>query len=131
MAQVRWINNLSGVLYYLNVPLLDFEIKDRRLNRAIDLNDGKLFPPELACFGISYGNLNDFFARRTIEEGCMYYREHLSAYGMECFDFDQYIISHNGNNNLDNYWVKFDGFGANSFEEICTQDYPIIDNSLR
>ena len=49
MAEVRLIKNLKGILYYLDTPLLDFEIRDRRLIKAIDLNDGKLFPPELAA----------------------------------------------------------------------------------
>lgn len=118
MAEVRWINNLKGILYFLNTPLLDFEIKDRQLVKAVDLNNGKLFPPELALYGISYGNLNEFFERRTMKEGCMFYHEHLKAIGMEKFDFDKYIMIKNGNNNLDNYWVKFEGFGAKRFEDF-------------
>lgn len=55
MAEVRLINNLKGVLHYLNTPLLDF---------------------------------------------------------------DQYIMYNNGNNNLDNYWVKFEDFGARRFEDF-------------
>lgn len=118
MSEVRLINNLKGVLYFLNTPLLDFEVRDRQLVKAIDLNNGKLFPPELALYGITYGNLNEFFERRTMKEGCMFYREHLKAIGMEKFDFDKYIKIKNGNNNLDNYWVKFDGFGAKCFEDF-------------
>ncbi|MCQ2550001.1 MAG: hypothetical protein MJ134_08170 [Lachnospiraceae bacterium] len=118
MAEVRLINNLKGILHYLNTPLLDFEIKDRQLIKAVDLNQGKLFPPELAVYGISYGNINEFFERRTMKEGCMYYHEHLKAIGMEIFDFDSYIRFNNGNNNLDNYWVKFENFGATRFEDF-------------
>ena len=118
MAEVRLINNLKGILYFWNTPLLDFEIVDRKLVKAIDLNEGKLFPPELALYGITYANLNEFFERRTMKEGCMFYHEHLKAIGMERFDFDQYIMKNNGNNNLDNYWVKFDGFGAEKFEDF-------------
>lgn len=118
MAEVRLINNLKGVLHYLNTPLLDFEIKNRELVKAIDLNDGKLLPWELAEFGVTYGNINAFFQRRTMREGCMFYQEHLRAIGMERFDFDQYIMHNNGNNNLDNYWVKFEDFGASRFEDF-------------
>ena len=118
MAEVRLINNLKGVLYYLNTPLLDFEIKDRKLIKGVDLNGGKLFPYELSVYGISYGNINDFFKRRTMRENCMFYREHLQAIGMEKFDFDEYIRKNNGNNNLDNYWVKFEDFGAERFEDF-------------
>ena len=119
MAEVRLINNLKGILYYLDIPLLDFEVRDRRLIKAVDLNEGRLFPPELALYGITYGNLNEFFERRTMKEGCMFYREHLRNIGMERFDFDAYIRHNNGNNNLDNYWVRFEDFGAKCFADIC------------
>ena len=119
MAEVRLINNLKGILYYLDEPLLDFEIKDRQLIKAENLSGGRLFPPELALYGITYGNINEFFERRTMKEGCMFYREHLNAIGMKRFDFDIYIMHNNGNNNLDNYWVRFEDFGARSFADIC------------
>ena len=121
MAEVRLINNLCGVLCYLDTPLLDFEIKNKELIKAIDLNDSKLFPPELAVWGISYGNINAFFERRTMKENCMCYREHLQALDMERFSFDDYIRMNNGNNNLDNYWIRFRDFGAQSFEKIANQ----------
>ena len=123
MAEIRLINNLKGILYYLDIPLLDFEVKNRELIKAVDLNKGKLFPPELAVWGISYGNLNAFFVRRTMKEECMFYREHLKAIGMERFDFDTYIRKNNGNNNLDNYWVKFPDFGARCFKDIAEHNY--------
>ena len=107
MSEVRWIRNLKGVLYYLDTPLLDFEIRDRRLIKAVNLSGGALFPPELALYGISYGNLNAFFERRTMKEGCMNYREHLKNIGMDRFDFDEYIRRNGGSNMLDNYWVEF------------------------
>ncbi len=118
MAEVRLINNLKGILYYLDMPLLDFEICNRELVKAVDLSDGKLFPPELAIWGISYGNINAFFQRRTMKEGCMFYREHLRAMGMERFDFDEYIRKNNGNNNVDNYWIRFPDFGAKRFGDL-------------
>ena len=36
MAQVRLIRNLKGILYYLDTPILDFEIRDRELIKADD-----------------------------------------------------------------------------------------------
>lgn len=125
MAEIRLINNLCGILYYLDVPLLDFQIKNRELVKAVDLSEGKLFPPELALYGITYENINEFFLRRTMKEGCMFYREHMKAFGMERFDFDTYIMKNNGNNHLDNYWVKFEDFGARSFYDIRYQEYPV------
>lgn len=118
MAEVRWIQNLKGILYYLDTPLLGFEIRDRRLVKAENLSDGKFFPWELAVYGISYGNLNAFFERRTMKEGCMLYTRHLKNIEMERFDFDSYIKKNNGNNMLDNYWVKFDDFGAERFSDF-------------
>ncbi len=118
MAEVRLINNLKGILYFLDTPLMDFEIKDRELIKATDLSQGKLYPWELAKLGVSYGSFVKFFQRRTIKEGCMFYREHLRALGMDKMDFDLYIKKNNGNNHLDNYWVKFDDFGARKFSEL-------------
>ncbi|MBQ6322458.1 MAG: hypothetical protein IJI24_06255 [Lachnospiraceae bacterium] len=126
MAEVRWINNLTGVLYYFDTPLLDFSIQNRQLVKAQDLSGKKLYPPELACYGVTYGNINEFFERRTMKENCMFYREHLKAIGMNSFHFDTYIMKNNGNNHLDNYWVKFADFGARCFADICDQDYPVI-----
>ena len=54
-----------------------------------------------------------------MKEGCMYYREHLKKIGMDKFDFDEYIKKNNGNNNLDNYWVRFEDFGARNFSQIA------------
>ncbi|MBO4845331.1 MAG: hypothetical protein J5525_03395 [Lachnospiraceae bacterium] len=119
MAEVRLINNLKGILYYLDTPLLDFEIKERELIKAVNLSGSKLFPPELAVWGVSYGNLNAFFERRTMKEGCMFYREHLKAVGLDRFDFDEYIHKNNGNNNVDNYWVRFSDHGAKCFKDIA------------
>lgn len=119
MAEVRLINNMKGILYYLDTPLLDFEIRNHELIRAEDLSGGKLYPWELKELGVTYGNINAFFRRRTIREGCMFYMEHLRALGMEKMDFDEYIRKNNGNNHLDNYWVRFKDFGAKSFEEVC------------
>ena len=54
-----------------------------------------------------------------------YLTEHLKAIGMEEFNFDDYIKKNNGNNHLDNYWIKFKTFGAKCFAEICSQEYPV------
>lgn len=126
MAEKRLISNITGILYYMDTPLLDFSIRERQLVRAVNLSGSRFFPPELAVYGITYGNLNEFFERRTMKTNCMFYREHLRAIGMEYFDFDTYIKKNNGNNHLDNYWIKFPDFGAECFADVCTQDYPVI-----
>lgn len=48
----------------------------------------------------------------------MLYREHLHNIGMNKFNFDEYIKKNNGNNNMDNYWVKFEDFGAKRFSDF-------------
>lgn len=125
MAENRLINNMKGILFYLDMPLIDFEIKNRELIKADDLSGNRFYPPELAMYGVTYGNINSFFQRRTMKENSMLYHEHLRAMGLESMDFDRYIMMNNGNNHLDNYWIKFDGFGAKTFRDICNQDYPV------
>lgn len=61
MAEIRLINNLKGILYYIDTPLLDFEIKNRELVRAEDLSGKKLYPFELSRLGVNYGSINVFF----------------------------------------------------------------------
>ena len=50
---------------------------------------------------------------------------YVSPYGVDPFDFDKYIMKNNGNNHLDNYWVRFEDFGAKSFYDIRYQEYPV------
>ena len=87
MAENRLISNLEGILYYLDIPLLDFSVRNRQLVRAVNLSQSRLYPPELALYGISYGNLNEFFERRTMKEHSMFYREHPESHrhGRFCF----------------------------------------------
>lgn len=118
MAEVRLINDLKGILYYIDTPLLDFEIKNRQLIKAEDLSGHRYYPWELAKLGVSYGSFVQFFQRRTMREGCMFYMEHLHALGMDKMDFDRYIRKNNGNNHLDNYWVKFEDGGARCFADL-------------
>ena len=119
MAEVRMIRNMKGILYYIDNPPLDFEIKNRELIKAVDLSERRFYPWELSKLGVSYGSINSFFRRRTMKEGCMFYREHLHSLGMDKMDFDLYIRKNNGNNHLDNYWVKFAEEGAKCFSELC------------
>ena len=118
MAEVRLINNLKGILYYIDMPLIDFEIINRELVKADDMSEGRYYPWELAKLGVSYGSFNQFFQRRTMRENCMFYHEHLRALGLKKMDFDRYIRLNNGNNHLDNFWVKFEDYGAKSFREL-------------
>ena len=51
---------------------------------------------------------------------------HLRAIGMDRFDFDTYIKKNNGNNTLDNYWVRFPDFGAKCFKDIVEKNYSYL-----
>ena len=48
----------------------------------------------------------------------MYYHEHLRNLGFDKMIFDTYIENNNGNNHLDNFWVRFENFGAKCYEDI-------------
>lgn len=121
-----YIKNLKCILYYMEYPLLELEIKDSKLVRANNLSDGKFFPEALAINGVTYEAIRDFFCNRMIEKDSMYYKEGFVKYkesfymlGADNHCLDVYIKNTNGNNNVDNYWVQFEGFGAQSFAQIC------------
>ncbi len=50
------------------------------------------------------------------QQETMFYREHLRALDMDRMNFDLYK-KNSGNNHLDNYWGKFENFGATKFSE--------------
>ena len=130
MAENRLISNLEGILYYLDIPLLDFSVRNRQLVRAVNLSQSRLYPPELALYGISYGNLNEFFERRTMKEHSMFYREHLKAIGME-----DVLISRGGQlavrtDRLDCDYYRFkelDGGAVNAYQNEYMSQYSWAD----
>ena len=115
MSREYFIKNMKGILHYQNMPLLDFEIKNRELVKGVDLSGQRYWPPEIKVWGLSYVHLNDFFSRRVVPDNQMLLHD----------NFEEMIKRRNGANGVDDYWVKFDGIGASTFEEIGTQKYPI------
>ena len=51
--------------------------------------------------------------------------EYVKGMGLERYDFKELIKRNNGWNHIDLYWLKMNGIGASSWEEVQTQDYPI------
>lgn len=80
-------------------------------------------------WGLSYVHLNDFFSRRVIPDNQMLLHDYLQAMKLESYNFEEMIKRRNGTNGIDDYWVKFEGIGAGTFEEIGTQKYPIYTES--
>ena len=51
--------------------------------------------------------------------------EYVKGMGLERYDFKELIKRNNGWNHVDLYWLKMNGIGASSWEEVQTQNYPI------
>lgn len=121
-----FIRNLEGTLYYQDKPLIMFKIQNMRLVEYTLLESQHL-PVELAVWGISYYNFNEFFKRRVVQDGAMFLRDYLDELHLEHYDFEQIVKRNNGSNHLDFYWVKFpNGVGIQKFEDIWKMQEPTI-----
>ena len=127
----RYLQNLKGILYHKDMPLLQFEIKDKQLVSWQDLSGQKMWPAEFKVWGVSYRNFNEFFRRRVVEEHTMFMREWLNALGLEEYDFEKIIKVHSGCNNLDYYWVKMEGAPYQCWDEISKQQWPMDISGLK
>lgn len=122
--QHYYIKNIEGVLCYMDTELCEFCIKDRELVHFKDLNCGRQYPWELANFGPSYRNFNDFFNRRVVKDGAQDIRKYLSDMGLEHYDFEELIKRTNGANHGP-FWIKFKNIGAKSWDELQHTKFPI------
>lgn len=120
----KFVENYEGVMCWEDTELFYFKIMNRQLVNWKDISNGKLWPVEPKVWGMSYGTLNDFFKRRTIDYGCMKMHEYLEQLGLRDYDVEEMTKRTNGYNHLDRYWVK-NSIGAKSWKEITTQKYPI------
>ncbi len=125
MSKEHFIKNLKGTMYHQNLALFEFEIKDRQLISCHDLSNQKWWPMEPKEFGMSYRSLNDFFRRRVVQDYAMWLSDYLEGMGLSCYNFEELVKRNNGSNHLDEYWIRFDGIGAQCYDEIWTQKYPI------
>ena len=124
MSREYFIRNLEGTLYYKDLPLFEFKIKNRELVYSKDLSNQKMWPVEPKVYGLSYRTINDFFRRRVVQDNAMMLKEYLDDMGLPYYDFEELIKKNNGSSH-DFFWLKFNGLGAKNFSEICTQSYPI------
>lgn len=76
--------------------------------------------------GITYAGINHFFAERVVRYGAQEIEDYLDFLELKQYDFEQIVKKLNGWNALDNYWLKFKGIGASSWNEVTTQRYPIF-----
>jgi hypothetical protein len=119
------ICDIEGILYNRDTPLIDFKIKDFKLIYAKDLSGGKLYPYEFAFMGLKYIAFNTFFNERVVRENAMWMRDYLDCMGLQHYDFEQLIKKMNGWNGVGNFWIKFKDMGAQCWNDIMTQKYPI------
>lgn len=124
MEREYFIWNLEGTLYYKDMPLFEFKIKNRELVYWKDLSNKEMWPLEPKVYDMSYRTLNDFFRRRVVQDNAMLLKEYLEDMGLDYYDFEELIKKNNGSTH-DFYWVKFKDMGAKNFDEICNQHYPI------
>ena len=125
MEREFFIRNLEGTLYYTDTPVFEFIIKDCKIIHFKDLSGRKFYPPEIYTWGVETINFTEFFRRRVVPYYAMDSFEYVKGMGLERYDFEELIKRNNGWNHVDLYWLKMNGIGANSWEEIQTQDYPI------
>lgn len=123
------IKNLKGILMYLDVPLVDFEIINGRVQYIREINrleHKKHYPIEfLFTDAVEYGDINDFFKHSVVEDGSQDINLYLKALGLKYYDIDEIVKRKNGYNHLGRYWLKLDGIGAKCWKDIKEQDYPI------
>lgn len=105
--------------------MFEFEIKNRELVSYRDLSNQKWWPLEPKVYGMSYRSLNEFFQRRVVQDYAMWLHDYLEGMGLPGYDFEELVKRNNGSNHLDEYWIKFDSIGAQCYDDIWTQKYPI------
>ena len=119
------IGEVSGVLHYRDIPLVDFSINGFQLLYAKDLSGGKYYPFHLAIGGLNYGSFNAFFNDRVVREHAQDIRDYLNSMGLGYYDFDALIKKNNGWDAIGCHWIRFPSIGAKSWHDILTQKHPI------
>ena len=125
MEYKYYINNIKGILYHKDTPLIDFEIKNTHLVYAKDLSNGELYPFEFEMFGLNYAAFNSFFNERVVRNHTQYLRDYLDGMGLRHYDMEELVKRMNGWNGVGYFWVKFDNIGAKCWNDIISQKYPI------
>lgn len=119
------IENIEGILYFKDTPVIDFKIVNWTLVYAKDLSNGRFYPWEMHVMGLNYGAFNSFFNDRVVREHAQDIRMYLDFLGLKFYDFNEMILKMNGWDALGCHWVKFKDKGAKCWNDILTQKYPI------
>jgi len=125
MHREYFIKNLEGIMYFKDIPLFEFQIRNRELISYRDLSNHEFWPCEPRMNGMSYVSLNNFFQRRVVPDYAQDIGEYLDAIGLPYYDFEELVRRNNGGNHLDFFWVRFPDMGAQCWNDILTQNYPI------
>ena len=112
-----WIKNYSGTMYWKNVKLFEFSIVDRQLVHFKQFTDDHLIWT-LVNREPGYWEINFFLMSRLKEENSMFIKEFLEAYYLDTYDAEEISKRANGNNRLDCYWVQYQNFGPQTWEEL-------------
>lgn len=127
MSECKYnIENIEGILQFKDIELIDFKIANWELIYAKDLSGGNHYPWEMHTMGLTYGAFNEFFNDRVVRNNTQDIRMYLDFLKLEHYDFNKMILKMNGWDALGLIWVKFKNIGAQNWNEILTQKYPIF-----
>ena len=124
MDNKYFIERIKGILYYEDIPLIDFCISGYQLIYAKEINKVR-YPVYMYVLGLTYEAFNSFFNDRVVRDHAQDLRDYLDFLKLKHYDFDQMIIKMNGWDALGNWWVRFEDMGAQCWNDILTQKYPI------
>lgn len=122
--RVYYIKNLEGTVYYKDTPVFEFRIKDCKLEYFKDLSNKKYYPWEFVVQPISYACFVEWLNNRVVKDYAMDIQGYLKQMGLDHYDFEELIKRTNGSNET-MHWIRFKDFGAQSWDELLTLDFPV------
>lgn len=112
-----WVKNYAGTLYWRDVKICEFNIVNRELLHFKQFTKNHQ-PWTFANRQPGYYELNFFFMTRLKEKDSMGIRDFLDAYYLKDYDPEEISKRANGNNRADDYWVQYQNFGPQTWEEL-------------
>jgi len=122
--------NLSGMFMYKDIELVDFCIEHGCLTYLKEMNRAKnrcIYPAEW-CVNekIGYLEVNEYFKNHVVEDGAQDIRGYLDFLQLKHYDLDEIIKRNNGGYSVNFYWVRFKGYGAQTYKEMQEFIPPLI-----